>query len=99
MSVSRPQFIQRGLAGAAVLRSTMQNIPKTPNSDLDFLSISELSEQIRSRKISPVEVTRRTLDRIEKLNPQLNAYITIMRELAMQSAKDAEAEVQQKKWR
>jgi len=97
MGVSRRQFLQGTIGGAAMLRSTMQNTSQKP--DLTFLSISELSELIRNKKVSPVEVTRATLDRIEKLNPKLNAYITVTRDIAMKAAQDAEAEIQQKKWR
>src|SRR6516225_4049629 len=97
MNLSRRQFLQGTIGGAATLRSTMQNTSQ--KSDLPFLSISELSELIRTRKISPVEVTRETLDRIEKLNPELNAYITVTRDQAMKSAQEAESEIQQKKWR
>jgi aspartyl-tRNA(Asn)/glutamyl-tRNA(Gln) amidotransferase subunit A len=39
------------------------------------------------------------LERIEKLNPLLNAYITVTRESAMKAAEQAESEIQQKKWR
>jgi aspartyl-tRNA(Asn)/glutamyl-tRNA(Gln) amidotransferase subunit A len=67
--------------------------------NLAFLTISELSEWIRARKISPVEVTRMMLERIEKLNPALNAYITVTRESAMKAAEQAECEIQEKKWR
>ena len=59
--------------------------------NLAFLTISELSEWIRARKISPVEVTRMMLERIEKLNPLLNAYITVTRESAMKAAEQAES--------
>ena len=75
----------------------MQNASQ--KSDLTFSSISELSELIRARKVSPVDVTRATLDRIEKFNPELNAFITVTRESAMKSAQEAESEIQQKKWR
>src|SRR5881396_3990783 len=75
----------------------MQNSSQT--NDLAFLSLTELSELIRSRKVSPVEVTRSILDRIEKLNPAYNAYITVTRDVAMKSAQEAESEIQQKKWR
>src|SRR2546426_6119887 len=75
----------------------MQNSSQT--NDLAFLSLTELSELIRSRKASPVEVTRIILERIEKLNPALNAYITVTRDVAMKSAQEAESEIQQKKWR
>src|SRR5438094_2232282 len=71
----------------------------SPKSDLAFLSLTELSEFIRSRKVSPVEVTRSILDRIEKLNPVFNAYITVTRDVAMKEAQAAETEIQQKKWR
>src|ERR1051326_650532 len=97
MNVSRRKFLQGTIGSAAMLGSTMQNISQ--KSDLTFASISELSELIRNKKISPVEVTRATLDRIEKLNPKLNAYITVTRDLALKSAQDAEGEIQLKKWR
>jgi aspartyl-tRNA(Asn)/glutamyl-tRNA(Gln) amidotransferase subunit A len=97
MSVSRREFLQGTIGGAAMLHSKMQDTSQ--KSDLTFFSISELSELIRNKKVSPVEVTRATLDRIEKLNPKLNAYITVTADLAMKSAKEAESEIQQKKWR
>jgi aspartyl-tRNA(Asn)/glutamyl-tRNA(Gln) amidotransferase subunit A len=75
----------------------MQGIPG--KADVAFLTISELSEGIRTRKISPVEVTRMMLERIEKLNPVLNAYITVTGESAMKAAEQAESEIQQQKWR
>ena len=75
----------------------MQNSSQT--NDLAFLSLTELSELIRSRKVSPVEVTRNILERIEKLQSALNAYITVTRDVAMKSAEEAESEIQQKKWR
>src|SRR5438128_4619181 len=75
----------------------MQNSSQT--NDLAFLSLTELSELIRTRKVSPVEVTRTILARIEKLNPALNAYITVTRDVAMKSAQEAESEIQQRRWR
>src|SRR5437660_1303275 len=75
----------------------MQNSSQT--NDLAFLSLTELSELIRSRKVSPVEVTRNILERIERLNPALDAFITVTRDVAMKSAQEAELEIQQKKWR
>jgi len=42
-----------------------------------MLTLVEAAEQIRTRKISPVELTQQCLDRIERLNPTLNAFITI----------------------
>jgi aspartyl-tRNA(Asn)/glutamyl-tRNA(Gln) amidotransferase subunit A len=71
----------------------------TQKHDVAFLTISELSELIRTGKISPVEVTRIMLERIEALNPTLNAYITITADIAMKEAQTAEAEIRQKRWR
>ena len=49
----------------------------------DFNSISELAPRLRRREISPVEITQECLARIEKLNPALNAFITVMAESAL----------------
>src|SRR5260221_4209313 len=44
------------------------------------LSISEAAELLRQQKISPVDLATACLDRIERLNPVLNAFITVTRE-------------------
>lgn len=60
-----------------------------------FLSmdIVSLSIKIMNKLISPTEVTKALLKRIEKENTKLNAYITIMRNEAMESANQAESEI------
>src|ERR1700691_4526676 len=63
------------------------------DTDLAFLSIGEVSRLFRKRKLSPVELTRLMLTRIDQLNPKLNAYITVTHELALSQAKRAEAEL------
>jgi aspartyl-tRNA(Asn)/glutamyl-tRNA(Gln) amidotransferase subunit A len=45
-------------------------------SGLPFRSLSDIAEQIRRQEVSPVEVTRAVLDRLEQLNPRLNAVLT-----------------------
>ena len=97
MDMSRREFLQAGIGTTVGLASPRQ--AAAPNNDVAFLTISELSELIRNRKVSPVEVTRKMLDRVEKLNPSVNAYITVTSDLAMKSAREAESEIQQKKWR
>ena len=62
-------------------------------------TLAQASEQIRARKISPVELTRACLDRIERLNPRVNAYITVMAEQALAQARELEAELHAAKWR
>jgi aspartyl-tRNA(Asn)/glutamyl-tRNA(Gln) amidotransferase subunit A len=56
-------------------------------------TIRELSEKIRNRSVSPVELTHDCLDRIEKLNPTLNAFITVTAESALERARLAEREI------
>ena len=51
------------------------------------------------REVSPVEVTQDCLARIERLNPVLNAFITILAESAMAEARRAEAEILRGEWR
>lgn len=58
------------------------------------MSIVELSEAIQKKVISPVEVTLVTLDKIAEQNPELNAYITVNSEYAIEKAKQAEEEIQ-----
>ena len=63
------------------------------------LSISEAAELLRQKKISPVDLATACLDRIERLNPVLNAFITVTREGAMAQARVAEDEIQRGQWR
>ncbi len=64
-----------------------------------MFSLVETAEQIRNRKLSAVELTRAHLDRIERLNPQVNAFITVTAQLALEQAKQADAEIRAGKWR
>ena len=58
--------------------------------DLAFRPVIELIELIKSKKLSPVELVTHILKRIEKLNPMLNAYLTVAEEKALQDAQQAE---------
>jgi aspartyl-tRNA(Asn)/glutamyl-tRNA(Gln) amidotransferase subunit A len=58
-----------------------------------LFSIQELSPKIRDRSISPVELTHECLNRIERLNPKLNAFITVTGESALERARLAEREI------
>ena len=60
---------------------------------LAFASIAQIAKLYRRRKLSPVEVTKYLLQRISRLNPQLNAFITVSDELALQQARRAESEL------
>jgi aspartyl-tRNA(Asn)/glutamyl-tRNA(Gln) amidotransferase subunit A len=56
-------------------------------------TIQQLSRQIRERSISPVELTRDCLARIESLNSKLNAFITVLADAALDQARRAEQEI------
>src|SRR5467141_3772597 len=63
------------------------------DTDLAFASVEEIGRLFRKRKLSPIELTKLMLARIERLNPKLNAYITVTAELALAQAKKAESEL------
>jgi aspartyl-tRNA(Asn)/glutamyl-tRNA(Gln) amidotransferase subunit A len=62
-------------------------------------SIVELGPRLRRKEVSPVELTRACLDRIAKLNPALNAFITVTAESALAEARAAEIEITRGEWR
>lgn len=58
--------------------------------EFDYMSAAELKRRIARKEISPVEVTRRALDKAEATQDSLNAFILIERETALEKAKTAE---------
>lgn len=79
--------------------SLSKESPMTTTTDLHYLTLHELAGQIRAKQVSPVDATRATLDRIEQLNPKLNAYITVTADQAMAEARAAEQEIASGKYR
>ena len=67
-----------------------------PLADLAFASATALAALIRDGLLSPVELMSATLDRIERSQPELNAFITVAADSAMAQAQAAEAEVQRR---
>lgn len=59
--------------------------------DICYLSASELIALYRRGELSPVEVTEAVLERIAQLDPQINAFVTVTPERAMEDARRAEA--------
>jgi Asp-tRNA(Asn)/Glu-tRNA(Gln) amidotransferase A subunit family amidase len=66
-------------------------------SDQNFLSATAMAQQVRQKKISPVELVEAHLAQIEKLNPKLNAFVQLDAKRAHQSAHDAETAVARRK--
>jgi amidase len=76
-----------GMAGVA-LGSVIgaPTFAKTSGADLAFVSVAEAAEAVRSRTISSMELTRLMLERIARLNPQLNAVVNVLTEPALAEA-------------
>src|SRR5882724_6809315 len=67
--------------------------------DILYLSVRELGARIKTRKISPVELTESYLERSERLGKKLNAYATMTRDLALKEAQAADKEIRAGKYR
>lgn len=67
--------------------------------DILYLSVRELSQRIRSRKLSPVDLTESYLQRSEGIGAKLNAYATLTSDLALREAKQAEREIRAGEYR
>ncbi|MFO7286048.1 MAG: amidase, partial [Gammaproteobacteria bacterium] len=63
------------------------------------LTLLEASRRIRAGALSPVELTRAYLAAIERLEPRINAFITITGDLALERARALEAELEAGRWR
>jgi len=66
---------------------------------VNLRSIAEVSDLIQRGDVSPVELTRECLNRIEELNPTLNAFITVTADSALAEAQLAETEIRSGNWR
>ncbi len=64
-----------------------------------FSTIAELAKRIEAKDLSPVELVETYLARIEALNPQLDAFITLTAELALEQARAAETEITEGRYR
>ena len=106
---SRRAFVKSALAGAAGSVIAGINIKaghahigpqqRPPGASLTKLTLSEASELVRSKRVSPVELTQACLSRIEQINPKLNAFITVTADSALAQARQAESEIQRGSWK
>jgi Asp-tRNA(Asn)/Glu-tRNA(Gln) amidotransferase A subunit family amidase len=67
--------------------------------DLAFATVPQLSELIRTRKVSSVELTRMYLSRLKKYGPKLLCIVTLTEDLAMKQAQDADNDLKRGKYR
>ena len=54
------------------------------------MTVLEAAAALRARQVSSVELTRAALDQVDKLNPKLNAFITVLHDHAMRAAEGAD---------
>ncbi|MGH9508938.1 MAG: amidase [Terriglobales bacterium] len=59
--------------------------------ELTRLSAAEMAAQVRNRKVSPIDLVKAHLERIEQLNPKFNAYVSLNEERALTAARAAES--------
>ncbi|MBD0253010.1 MAG: amidase [Rubrobacter sp.] len=64
-----------------------------------YADIGKVSESIREGEVSPLEIVNKCLERIGALDPELNAFITVMAERAREEAASAGAEIESGNWR
>src|SRR6266508_1378289 len=97
--LSRRSFIKAGVCcgGILLLNSGLTEelrgappsfLGREQSTEHTELSIREAGDLVRRRAISPVELTRACLQRIERLNPALNAFITVTCQHAMAQARE-----------
>ena len=87
---SRRSFMKAGVCSGGILllnsylteelMAAQQTGGRERSTDPTALSIREAGDLVRRKVISPVELTRACLQRIERLNPALNAFITVTAE-------------------
>ncbi len=95
---SRRDFLRNASITAAGLALSKYTFAQNPT-DYTYLSIAEVSELVRQKKVSPVELTKACLKRIEQLNPKLNAFITVTADSALKEAEFAEIEIINGRWK
>jgi aspartyl-tRNA(Asn)/glutamyl-tRNA(Gln) amidotransferase subunit A len=109
MQIPRRDFVLTGLAavacstwpasafaGAAANESGLAQRPADKSAlsrDLTTLTLEQASELVRRKDVSPVELTEACLARIDRLDREINAFITVTREQALAAARDMEAEL------
>lgn len=69
------------------------------STSIEGMTISEISSQLKRKKLSPLELTKVFLERTKKLNRVLNAYVTLTEERALADARVAEKEIRRGRYR
>src|ERR1700676_1083862 len=75
------------------------NVMNASAQELAFAPISAVAESIRRKELSPVELVRASLARIEALDSKLNSFYTLFRDDVLAAAREAEAEIARGQYR
>ena len=94
---SRRTFVAVGIGTAAAW--ALKPAFAQSSQDLASLTLKQASDLLRTKAVSPVELTQACLQRIEKYNPAFNAFITVTKDQALRSAREAETEIQRGRWK
>src|SRR5215216_789063 len=87
-------------AARTKLKLTKQEIPAYNSlEEVAFFTTTQLAELVRTRKVSPVELTRMYLARLKRYGPKMNCIVTLTEELAVKQAEAAEREISRGKYR
>ena len=100
--LSRRRFLAGLSAGSALILSGVGcSVPTTRGvelGDVTQITLANAALLIQSRGLSPVALVKACLDRIDRFNPQINAFITVLHESALEQARVAEAEIANGGW-
>lgn len=94
-----PIAISQLLVGIFAILTPMGSHVSNSAEELAWLDLAEASLLVQTRAVSPVELTRVCLERIERLDPVLKSFITVTAESALQEAGQAEAEISKGNWK
>ena len=84
---TRREFLELSAAALATMASPNANM-QSPQ--LPVLTIAEAAARLSRKQLSPMELTRAVLARVEALNPRIGAFITVAADQAMEAARAAE---------
>src|ERR1700737_708728 len=87
------QDVQQTIARGTMMPTHTAAIEK------EIPDIATIHKRLRAQELSPVELVNACLKRIEELNPELNAFITVLADQALEQARVSEAEIKAAKWR
>lgn len=102
MNLTRRQFVASTSAAAAwhaLVRPLAAQPASAFSDELSGLTLAQASAKVRAGGISSVRLTQTCLDRIAVYQPKVNAFITVMREKALEQAAELDTELRTGRWR